>query len=182
MHKTPSNIRRLWRYDRPALVAHFTRLDHRSRRLRFGATLNDRMVADYASHILAIDTLIFGAFSAGTLHGVGELRARMGHWPPTAELALSVEPDWQSSGIGDALMTRLVAAAQNRGVRRLVMLCLRENAPMVKLARRNAAFLDFEDGDIEAVLTPPWPTPMSWAEEMVGETNSYLRAVFQISG
>ena len=52
----------------------------------------------------------------------------------TAEAAFSVERDWQDQGIGDALITRVIAAAQNRGVNRLDMICLPENRKMQHLA------------------------------------------------
>lgn len=176
------DIRRLWKADQQILVDHFQRLDPPTRRQRFGAAVSDGHVKDYAEHILSIESLVYGAFLAGELRGVAELRGFLGSWPPKAEAALSVEPAWQAEGVGDALFNRLVAAAQNRGIKTIHMLCLRENERMQNLAKKHDAILEFDTGDVEAKLDPPWPTPMSLVEEMVGDTRSYLRAVFHLQG
>lgn len=176
------DIRRLWSTDKTILRAHFDRLEPDTRRLRFGTAVSPAFLADYADHALNIDNIVYGAFIDGTLRGVGELRALLGQWPKRAEIALSVETGWQHAGIGDALFSRMVAAAQNRGVRTLFMQCLRENAPMRRLAQRHAAALSFELGEVEATLDPPWPTPLSLAEEIMGDTRTYLRAMLQPKG
>ena len=182
-HSTkPPDIRRLWQTDKSILRAHFDRLGPEMRRLRFGAAVSPAFVADYADHVLSFDNIVYGAFIDDTLRGVGELRALLGQWPKRAEIALSVEADWQHAGIGDALFSRMVASARNRGVTTLFMHCLRENGPMRRLAQRHAAALSFDLGEVEATLDPPWPTPLSLAEEMMGETRSYLRAVLQPRG
>lgn len=173
------DIRRLWPADKPLLLDHFSRLDPETRRLRFGASVSAEFVAEYAGNILSLDSLVYGAFVDGALHGVGELRVMMTSWPVRAEIALSVDPAWQHEGIGDALFMRMVAVAQNRGVRSLYMLCLRENERMQRLARKHEALLTFDTGDVEAKLDPPWPTALSLAEEMVGETRTYLHAVLR---
>lgn len=173
------DIRRLWPADKAALLAHFARLDPEMRRLRFGASVTEDYVTDYADSILSLDSVVHGAFVDGELHGVGELRMLLNSWPVRAEIALSVDPDWQHEGIGDALFVRMLAAAQNRGVRSLYMMCLPENERMQRLARRHEATLTFDIGEVEATLDPPWPTALSLAEEMMGETRTYLHAVLR---
>ncbi|MGK7753511.1 MULTISPECIES: GNAT family N-acetyltransferase [unclassified Roseovarius] len=173
------DIRRLWPADKRLLLDHFARLDPETRRLRFGASVTDEFVTRYAETVLGLDSVVYGAFVEGDLHGVGELRMLLNSWPVRAEIALSVDPDWQHEGIGDALFVRMLAAAQNRGVRSLYMMCLRENERMQRLARRHDATLTFDIGEVEATLDPPWPTALSLAEEMVGETRTYLHAVLR---
>ncbi|KRS12580.1 Acetyltransferase (GNAT) family protein [Roseovarius sp. THAF27] len=173
------DIRRLWPADKRLLLDHFARLDRETRRLRFGASVTEDFVAGYAETLLGLDSVVYGAFVDGDLHGVGELRMLLNSWPVRAEIALSVDPDWQHEGIGDALFVRMLAAAQNRGVRSLYMMCLRENERMQRLARRHDATLTFDIGEVEATLDPPWPTALSLAEEMVGETRTYLHAVLR---
>ncbi len=173
------DIRRLWPADRAALLDHFARLDPETRRLRFGAAVSADFVSDYADKLLSIGSIVHGAFVDGQLHGVGELRVLLNSWPMRAEIALSVDPAWQHEGIGDALFVRMLAAAQNRGVRSLYMMCLPENAPMQRLARRHEATLTFDISEVEATLDPPWPTALSLAEEVMGETRTYLHAVLR---
>lgn len=169
-------IRRLWRVDQPALVAHFARLDQDTRRLRFGGAVGDDFVRTYAETIPTPGSVIFGAFPDGELRGVAELRGLSDSWPRSAEVALLVEPGWQDGGIGEALFGRLITAAQNRGIKTLHMLCLHENLRMQHLARKHDAHLTFDNGNVTATLAPPWPTPLSVFAEILGETRQYLVA------
>lgn len=171
------SIRRLWKCDQPTLVDHFQRLDPQTRRLRFCATVSDGFVREYAEQILSIDSLVFGAFPDGELRGVAELRGLLDSWPRSAEAALLVESEWWGEGIGDALLNRLVAAAQNRGIKTIHLLCLRENTRMQNLAKKHDAILEFDIGSVEATLDPPWPTPMSMFEELFGDPRRYLPAI-----
>jgi acetyltransferase len=50
-----------------------------------------------------------------------------------AEFAVVVGDAWQGKGLGWHLMSRLIQVARERGVKRLVGVVLRENAPMLKL-------------------------------------------------
>lgn len=177
---TRTEIRRLWQADRQDIVDHFLRLDAESRRLRFGVPQKDIGVQRYAERILGMDSVVFGAFVDGGLRGLAELCGFLWHWPRTAEAALSIERDWQDAGIGDALFTRLIAAAQNRSVRTLHMTCLRENERMQHLARKHEAVLEFIPGEVQATLDPPRPTLLSLTEEFLGETRSFGRAVLHV--
>ena len=179
-HLIKPNIRRLRVYDQPELVDHFQRLNPQTRRLRFGCAVSDRYVTDYAAHILTNDALTFGAFAENHLRGVAEMRGLSESWPRTAEVALLVEPAWQDKGIGEALFNRLISAAQNRGIKKLCMLCLRENRRMQHLARKHHAHLEIQSGDVEATLQPSWPTLNSIFQEVMGETQSYLQATFHL--
>lgn len=174
-------IRRLWAPDTPELIDHFLRLDAETRRLRFGGVVSDRFVRDYSTHILSDGSVVFGAFPDGALRGIAELRGVLDSKPRCAEAALLVEPAWQDGGIGDALLNRLIAAAQNRGIHKLCMMCLRENRRMQNLAKKHNAHLEVDIENVEAALAPPWPTPMSMFEEVFGDTRSYIYTMFQHS-
>lgn len=177
-----NEIRRLRSFDKAALVDHFLRLDPDTRRLRFGNAVGDAFVKDYAESLLSADSVNFGAFPDGTLRGVAELRGLRDSWPRSAEVALAVEPAWQDRGIGDALFSRLVAAARNRGIARLHMICLQENVRMRHLALKHDARLEFDGGSIEATLTPAWPTPVSVFEEVFGDPRDYLPSALHLAG
>ncbi|SLN20723.1 Acetyltransferase Pat [Roseovarius litorisediminis] len=173
-------IRKLWKRDQDAIRDHFLRLDRGSRRMRFAAAVSDAFVESYTKELLSYDAVIFGAFCDGELRAVAELRGLFHSWPMSAEAAFTVESGWQDIGIGEALFNRLVSAAQNRGVKRLNMLCLRENDRMRHLARKHHAVLEFHEGEVEATLAPPWPTPMSLTEELIGETTNYARNILHL--
>ena len=183
MSTTPDSgdviIRRLWRHDMDDIRAHFARLSPAASRTRFGIPADEEFLERYAGRIMALDAVIYGAYPDGALRAVGELRGLFDEWPSAAEAAFTVEEPWQDRGIGDALLTRIIAAAQNRGVRSLHMMCLRENEKMQHLAVKHHAHLDYHHGEVEAQLSPPWPTPFSLAAEIGGEAQGFVEAVLR---
>ncbi|MBD3665966.1 GNAT family N-acetyltransferase [Sulfitobacter aestuariivivens] len=184
MHRLPQKmrpeIRRLWKADEDMLVAYFLKLDSDTRRLRFCASVSDTRVEAYARNLINSDALVFGAFPDGKLRGVAELCILPDSLPRRAEVALLVEPDWQDYGLGDALLHRVVAAAQNRLVHTLEMSWLPENKRMQALAEKNHAIMGFDPDDVEATLDPPSPTPLSIIEEVVADSRSYLRSIYHV--
>jgi len=171
-------VRRLHANDQTGICDHFLRLGVQSRRERFCGAISDDGVLSYAKNTFRYNSIICGAFVDGQLRGLVELRALFHSWPSTAEAAFSVEPEWQNIGIGDALFERMFAMAQNRGVRTIQMLCLKENGRMRHLAAKHHAQLLFNQDAVEAVLHPNWPTPQSIAEEIIGEARGYSRLLF----
>jgi acetyltransferase len=53
----------------------------------------------------------------------------------SAEFAVAVRSDMKGHGLGKLLMTRIIAYARRRGTRFIVGEILRENAPMLALAK-----------------------------------------------
>ncbi len=171
-------VRRLRFGDQDDICNHFLRLDDQTRRQRFCGIVTNAGVLDYAQNVLRYDSIVCGAFFSGQLRGLVELRGLFQSWQSKTEAAFSVEADWQGSGIGDALFQQMFAMAQNRGVRTIQMMCLKENHHMRYLAaKHNAQFV--ADADIvEAILHPNWPTPTSIAIEIIAETRAHSHLLF----
>ncbi|MBS9718914.1 GNAT family N-acetyltransferase [Pseudohalocynthiibacter aestuariivivens] len=174
-------IRRLSAANQDNICDHFLRLDVRSRRARFCGTVNDDGMLEYAQNIFGGDSIVCGAFVDGRLRGVVELRGVFQSWPSKAEAAISVEPDWQNNGIGDALFERIFAMAQNRGVRTIQMTCLKENSRVRHLAAKHHALLRSNHDAVDAVLHSYWPKLASVMKEVVGETRGYTHELFERS-
>lgn len=170
-------IRRLRKYDRPEIVTHFNNLDEDSLISRFGAPIHPQRLQTYIDGMLGTAALVFGAFPDSQLRGVGELRPVPDSKTSVAEAALSVERPWQDKGIGDAILSRMITVARNRGIREIHMLCLTTNQKMRYLASKHKAELELLSGQIEASLTTPWPTPLTMAEEIAGEYHAIARAI-----
>ncbi|MGJ8570836.1 MAG: hypothetical protein ACSHXI_09065 [Hoeflea sp.] len=77
------------------------------------------------------------------------------------------------------MFERMFAMAQNRGVRTIQMMCLKENSRMRHLAAKHHALLRNDQDANDAVLHPYWPTPASVLEEIVGETRGYTHRLFE---
>jgi len=171
-------VRRVHSGDLDTICDHFLRLDVGVRRSRFFGAVSDTGVLKYARNIIRYDTIACGAFVGGQLRGLVELSGLFHSWPSTAEAAFSVESGWQNIGIGDALFEQMFAMAQNRGVRTIRMICLKENSHMRYLAAKHNAQLIFGSDAVEAVLYPSWPTPGSIVKEMIAETREYSHLLF----
>lgn len=172
-------VRRLRFDDQSDICDHFLRLDALTRRARFLGAVNDNGVMRYAQNILRYDSIACGAFVCGQLRGLVELRGLFHSWPSKTEAAFSVETDWQSIGIGDALFEQMFAMAQNRGVRTIRMMCLKENSHMRQLAVKHNARLEVDNDVVEAILHPAWPTPRSIAVEVIAESREYSNLLFK---
>ena len=144
-------IRKLSMNEAPLYAAHLLRLDGESRRSRFGGTVADAYIRGYAEWSTRGDAIIHGYFIDAQLRGAAELR---GFAPHAAEVALSIEKEWQGHGIGTALFESTLRAARIRGVKLLYLSCLPENLRMRQLARKFQAELKFEYGSVAGVLDP----------------------------
>lgn len=157
--------------------AHLLRLDADARRLRFGHDVGDAYVANYALSIVAPGNLAFGYFNDGHMHALAELRQPAGAWGAEAEAAFSVEREFANKGLATVMMGRIICSARNRGVRRLYLYCLADNAKMQAIAAKYRAELKFEDGSVIADIAPTRPDCYSMAQEFVDDRVGYVHSV-----
>jgi GNAT superfamily N-acetyltransferase len=174
-------IRKLRPSESDKLRDHLLRLDITNRRLRFAHAVSDRFLIEYAERQPDMGSVIHAYREAGQVRAVAELRRLSRDWGPEAQAAFSVEPDWQSRGIGKELMGRVVRSARNRGVRHLLMSCLAENRKIQAIARRHHAELTFEQGDVIGTIAPDNATYLSQFEESIGDEFDFMIAVLDIS-
>ena len=109
----------------------------------------------------------------GVLRGVAELRDIPSSAP---EAAFSLERPFQGQGHGARLFASLVDAARNAGIPRFTLQCLRDNVAMQRIARRHAAQLRFEDGEVTAELLHPGGDLASLAREATEERFAFSLA------
>ena len=72
----------------------------------------------------------------------------------TAEAAFAVEKDHQHHGFGSILMDRIVAAARNRGIGQVHMICARDNSRMQHLAEKFGARINSDHGEMLGKIAP----------------------------
>ena len=169
-----SLIRRLLPTERDTLLAHLKRLDPESRHDRFCGGFSDEAIERYCSGIDWLEGILLGWFEDGVLRAAVQLVPLDVTWPREAELAVTVEPDWQDRGIGTELCRRALLAAQNRAVARVRMVCLLENARMQRIVRRLRGHLTYVDGVREGAVEVPLPNYLSLWEEAFGEGGALL--------
>lgn len=179
-----AQTRKLLPTEGPLLAEHLIRLSAEDRRLRFGGMfLRDDAVRRYVESIDWTHSWHVGHFDDAPQDGVA-LRAvvqfsvpRDGGYagspwlrPGAAEFAVSVEKPWQRQGLATHLLSQAVVVARNRHVRDLYMLCLPENEPMRRLARKVGIRLVFKDGEVTGHVDLPAPDQLTVFAEFAVET------------
>ena len=182
MHEplTDGVIRKMWIDRAGPYRDHLLRLDKDSRRNRFGGAVSDEFIENYIELSLGLDAVIHGFFVDGILRGVAELRPLGNGFAEEAEAAFSIETQWQSNGVGTALLERTLLAARNRGIKLLHMACLVNNARMIELARKFEADLKFDFGSVIGEVEAAYPTPISMWRELVADTHGFATAMLDV--
>ena len=149
-----------------------------SRRNRFGGAVADEFIRRYCESSALGDAVIHGFFVDGVLRGAAELRPLAAGGE--AEAAFSIESEWQSHGVGTALLERTLLAARNRQIKLLHMTCLAENRRMQQLALKFDAELSFDFGSVVGEVEAPHPTPMSMMREFVADSTGFATAMLDV--
>lgn len=162
---------------REALLEHLLALPVEDIRLRFGAPLGADAIRSYVERI-AFDVDAVFAVRGDGLRILGA--AHLAVTGDQAEFGVSVLPAHRDKGIGAALFARAEEHARNRRIARLFVHCLRENAPMVGLARAKGMDIFVEAGEVDAYAALPERTLASQAEEFVEQRIAVLDAALKM--
>jgi RimJ/RimL family protein N-acetyltransferase len=125
--------------------AHLLRLSSSDRRARFMGGLSDDAVRAHVSRIDWTQAIILAAIVGGEVRGAVELRFA----DTRAELAISIEADWQNQGLGGMLVRRAFTMARNRSVRGIELYCLGDNHRMLRIAGGLSALISFDGGEVQ---------------------------------
>jgi RimJ/RimL family protein N-acetyltransferase len=151
--------------DKAELARGMQRLSVESRRRRFftaKGSLNAASLA-YLTEVDYTDHFAWVAVAAGEQGRpiVGVVRyIRAPGDIEQAEVALTVQDEYQGRGLGSLLLDALAVAAHANGVERFVAHVLRENEPMCKMLRRAGGTLDIDEpGVLRSVISVGDITP-----------------------
>jgi GNAT superfamily N-acetyltransferase len=139
--------------------------------------VSDAYIRNFVDTSAWLDAIVHGFFVDGKLRGAAELRPIGGRFSKQAEAAFSVENEWQSHGVGSALLERTLLTARNRGIAHLHMACLADNRRMQQLARKFDAELSFDFGEVLGEVEAAHPTPLSVVREMVSDGHGFATAI-----
>lgn len=140
------------RGHRDQILAHLLKLSSEARRLRFGMELQDAGIERYVDHIDYENDGLFGIFDDNIMLIAFTHAARAGNM---VEFGVSVLPDYRGRGYGTALFAKSELFARNHYIHRMYMHCLRENEPMMKIARRAKMNIVFDAGEVDSYLELP---------------------------
>lgn len=136
--------------DADAERAFITALSPQSRRYRFQEQIGEPS-PEMVAKLVDVDHVNDEAFVALSDDGadakiVGVSRYAVCNDPLQCEIAVTVLDDWQGHGLGTLLMQRLIEAARERGIKRMVSLDFAENQEMAHLAH-HLGFVTENDPD-----------------------------------
>jgi RimJ/RimL family protein N-acetyltransferase len=173
-------LRRVLRSETHLIEDHLLRLEEDARRRRFGHDVSDQFIRDYAQHAADYGNLTFAYFLDGEIRAIAEMRQSDRAFGKTAEVAFSVERLFANMGIGTRLMGRIIRSARNRGIRQLLLVCLRDNIKMQAIARHYGADLSTQEGSIVADITPIRADYASIASEFLDDRMVFVQAAFDL--
>lgn len=172
-------VRKLWMGETDAYRDHLLRLDRDSRHTRFSGAVSDEFIARHAATAGELGVVVHGFFVDGVLRGAAELRRNGSMLTREAEAAFSIEQEWQSLGVGTALLERTLLSARNRGIKSLRMDCLAHNRRMQQLARKFEAEFTFDFGSVVGEVDPPRSTPLSLMREAMADAHGVATTIFE---
>ena len=143
---TPVNLRLVIPADKPLLERGMDNFSPESRFYRFLSTKLKLTDADlhYLTEIDGVDHFAIGALDQ-TGEGIGVARfVRFGDDQEVAEPAIAVLDAYQNKGLGGILFRRLMAAAQERGIKRFHGSMLSGNKSMMHLLHSVAQRICFD--------------------------------------
>ncbi len=167
-----SSIRMLMPFELHKYRDHLLCLGADDRRLRFGAFLDDERIQAFVDGIdlrrtrvlaqMGTDLEVIAAVHISILRG------------SAVELAFTVDAAYRRAGIGTALMTRAILWSRNRRFTRAFVNYLAENTGMRRLAGRAGMQVVNEAGEMEAFITLPAASLLSYAAEALAESAGFV--------
>lgn len=155
--------------------AHLLRLSNADRTARFDTPMTDAAIVRYASRLKWPQTRIIGCFVDGVLRGAAEVQT-FAHAEAAldAELALSVEREFQGLGIGEGVVRRGLLMARNRWIKRVVMLSSHNNRRLHRIAHRLGGETTADVTGVETVFALDRPDASSVLEEWAQDGTAVL--------
>jgi RimJ/RimL family protein N-acetyltransferase len=162
-------IRALSQRHRPRILDHLLSLALRDRYLRFGFPATDAQIARYVDQIDFAADEVFGIFNRRLQVVAMAHLAALGRQggQPAAEFGVSVAQSARGRGWGRRLFEQAALHARNRGIDRLQIHALAENAAMLRIARNAGATVSYDGPETESWLTLPPEDFASHVEELV---------------
>ncbi len=157
--------------------AHLLRLNEKDRRARFLVPVSDATIIHHVEHLDPGWSVVIGAFIDGMLRGAVELCGGPREGRELVELAVSVELEAQGQGVGTELVRRAVLFAQNRSIKRIILLCLLENRRMQYITRKCTGTLDLDAADVIGEIGVPPPNAVSMWQEAFNEHSAAVIAL-----
>lgn len=144
-------------------IEHLTALDEESLRLRFGGIMKLESIIAYVNNICD-DDHILGAFD--TIYGELACSAHVSITSEQAEVGISTALSYRRKGIGETLMTHILAMCSNRGVHQLYMMCLTDNNAIISLCKKVGLAVISSYGESQTTIELPKASISTLSKEL----------------
>ncbi|MBI2799228.1 MAG: GNAT family N-acetyltransferase [Gammaproteobacteria bacterium] len=169
----------LTRFDRPLMIEHFCSLNGTDRYLRFGLPRDDGSLKEYVEAIDFERDLVLGVFGPGfKLVAV----AHVGLIDDTAELGLSVLPEFRRQNLASLAVQRAARRARANGAKKLWIHFLRENRAILAFARKNKMRIELRDAEGDAYLPLPPVGQLTYVFDLYQSQLALLARAWRVSG
>jgi len=151
---TPARLRPIRPEDQDRLIALYGRLSRHTAYQRFFSVMQ-RLPPDWARILATVDyrrrlALLAEVGPEDAPELIGVARYEPTDRADTAEVAFTVQDDWQNRGLGTLMLDALLGAAEARGIRRFRAWVLAGNGRMIDLLTR---FTDVVERQTESGVT-----------------------------
>lgn len=166
-----TSSRRVMPYEYHKYQSHLKNLDVDSRFMRFSQQTSDYVIDEFCNNISKnIDKHVLFAIEDNDFNFVA-----VGHIAlfKSAELAISVLPEYQNKKLGSKLMAKMINYCRLMGIEQGYMTCLPNNYAARKLCINHGIEIKFHDGDCSGKIEFEKPD----ASLMLDEYNSVANAV-----
>ena len=144
--------------DKKMLIRHLQQLEDEDKRLRFGVVLKDEAIKNYVNNSWEEqDSIWFGCTSNGKVIAACHVAIDI----KEAELGCSVDSDYRSRGLAQAMFDRAVTYLRAHDVKEVYMHCLTENAVMRHIAKKNDMTIVSCNGETDAKVLVEPATPLT---------------------
>jgi GNAT superfamily N-acetyltransferase len=139
------------------ILVHLNALSVHDRYLRFGYTASDGHIDRYVSGLKFECDEIYGIFNAELqIIAMAHLAIiKEKNRPASSEFGVSVSAHARGRGYGAHLFQRAVMHARNEEVYQMYIHALSENAPMIRIARKEGAKIERNGSETEAFISLP---------------------------
>lgn len=166
--------------DIGAYGTHLKQLPPASRQTRFGAPVSDYTIDQLILSMVYHPTQhrLWRAERDGVPVGWGHMSdCGDGVW----ELALSVDAEYQRTGVGDAIIKTLLQWSKLHGVAEVIMHCVEDNRTVQHLADRHGLrTVSRGDGERTAAMSVPSATPLEVISHRIDDQLQTLRELSSV--
>ncbi len=127
---------------------HLLRLDHDSRWARFNCNASDMIIGRYVASIAWDACDIIGFFSDDYMRVAVEIRREASSHALMAEIAFTVEREYQNCRVGTNLMIQSLITLHERRILQASVVCLLSNRRMQKLALKYRSDVVADSGEV----------------------------------